>query len=98
MNSRTRITGIVTGDHGIFISRRWFEAIGGYETIDIMEDISISKRLKRLGRPVCLKASVITSSRRWEENGILRTIFKMWRLRLAYAMGVNPDHLVTQYE
>ena len=98
MNFRTRITGIVTGDHGIFISRRWFEAIGGYETIDIMEDISISKRLRRLGRPVCLKASVITSSRRWEENGILRTIFKMWRLRLAYAMGVNPDYLVTQYE
>ena len=98
MNFRTRITGIVTGDHGIFVSRRWFETIGGYETIDIMEDISISKRLKRLGRPVCLKASVITSSRRWEENGILRTVFKMWRLRLAYALGVNPDHLVTQYE
>lgn len=98
MNFRTRITGIVTGDHGIFVSRGWFEAIGGYEEIDLMEDISISKRLKKLGRPVCLEASVITSSRRWEENGILRTIFKMWKLRLAYAMGVNPDHLVTQYE
>lgn len=98
MNSRTRITGIVTGDHGIFVSRKWFDTIGGYEEIDLMEDISLSKRLKKLGHPVNLKASVITSSRRWEENGILRTTYKMWRLRLAYAIGVNPDHLVTQYE
>jgi len=98
MNVRSRITGIVTGDHGIFVSRRWFESVNGYEAIDIMEDISISKRLKKLGHPVCLNATAITSSRRWEEFGILRTIFKMWKMRLAYALGIKPDHLVAQYE
>lgn len=98
MNIRTRFTGIVTGDHGIFVTRHWFELVNGYELIEIMEDISISKKLKRFAHPVCMKETVITSSRRWEEHGILKTVFKMWILRLAYSLGKNPARLVTQYD
>ncbi len=55
-----------------------------------MEDIAISQRLKRLCRPFCIATPVVTSGRRWEQNGVLRTILLMWRLRLAYYLGVEP--------
>ena len=97
MNLRSRITGIATGDQGIFVRREVFESIGGFANIPLMEDLDISKRLKKHSRPYCLDTKLITSSRRWEENGILRTIFLMWRLRLAYTLGVKPEKLVNHY-
>jgi rSAM/selenodomain-associated transferase 2 len=98
MNLRSRFTGIVTGDQTIFVRRRFFEAMGGFPDIDLMEDIALSRRLKRYGRPLCLRQQVVTSSRRWREKGILRTILKMWRLRLAYALGADPKRLARLYE
>ncbi len=98
MNLRSRITGIATGDQGIFVRRETFESVSGYTPIPLMEDLDISKRLKKRSRPCCLDAKLITSSRRWEENGILRTIFLMWRLRLAYAFGVKPEKLAHDYK
>lgn len=94
MNLRSRLTGIATGDQGIFIKRHCFTALDGYRNITLMEDIELSRRLKRqYGRPACIKTRLTTSSRRWEKYGIISTMLLMWRLRLAYFIGVNPDSL-----
>ena len=98
MNLRSRITGIATGDQAIFVSRKAFEAAGGFPDIDLMEDITLSKALKRRGTPLCLRERVLASSRRWERNGILRTILAMWYLRLAYFLGASPKQLASRYE
>lgn len=97
MNRRSRLTGIATGDQAIFVARQAFEAVGGYPEIPLMEDIALSRRLKRLSRPVCLAARVTTSGRRWERNGVLRTILTMWRLRLAFSLGADPRGLALAY-
>jgi rSAM/selenodomain-associated transferase 2 len=97
MNRRSRLTGIATGDQAIFVSRPAFEAVGGYPDIPLMEDIVLSRRLKRLSRPACLAARVTTSGRRWEKNGVLRTILTMWRLRLSFALGADPQALALAY-
>ncbi|MEI2783937.1 MAG: TIGR04283 family arsenosugar biosynthesis glycosyltransferase [Candidatus Competibacter sp.] len=97
MNLRSRLTGIATGDQGIFVRRDLFERIGGYPPIALMEDIALSRTLKRYGRPVCLRQRVLTSSRRWERDGIARTVLLMWRLRLAYFLGADPDRLARIY-
>ena len=97
MNARSRLTGIATGDQGIFVRRSLFEQIGGYPSIALMEDIALSRLLKRRGRPACLRQRVLTSSRRWERDGIPRTILLMWRLRLAYFLGADPDKLARIY-
>jgi rSAM/selenodomain-associated transferase 2 len=97
MRLRSRLTGIATGDQAIFLRREAFQVVGGFPTIALMEDIAICKRLKRLGRPLCLRACVTTSGRRWEKHGVLSTIFLMWRLRFAYFLGADPKQLARQY-
>ena len=97
MRLRSRLTGIATGDQAIFLRRDAFQAVGGFPALALMEDIAICKRLKRLGRPLCLRACVTTSGRRWEKNGVLSTILLMWRLRFAYFLGADPKQLARQY-
>jgi len=97
INMRSALTGIATGDQAMFINRTLFQALGGFPVQPLMEDIEMSTRLKKVCQPVCLKSRVTTSSRRWEENGIVKTVFLMWRLRFAYFLGVSPRRLVKQY-
>lgn len=97
MNLRSRLTGIATGDQAMFARRALFEQAGGFPILPLMEDITLSRRLKRLGRPLCLRARVITSSRRWEERGVLQTILLMWWLRLMYFLGVPAERLEGLY-
>jgi rSAM/selenodomain-associated transferase 2 len=98
MNLRSCLTGIATGDQGIFVLREVFDRIDGVPAIALMEDVALSRRLRRLSRPVCVHAPQLqTSSRRWEQSGILRTVWLMWRLRLAYALGASPDELAARY-
>ena len=97
MNMRSRLTGIATGDQGIFVTREAFEAAGGFPDIPLMEDIALSRALLRQARPACLGPRLVTSSRRWEQQGVVRTILLMWRLRLAYALGSDPHRLVRRY-
>jgi rSAM/selenodomain-associated transferase 2 len=97
MSIRSRITGIATGDQAIFVRRDAFRAAGGFPAIPLMEDIALSKRLKRVSRPLCLRECVVTSGRRWEKNGIFPTIFLMWRLRLAFFLGADPEKLAHRY-
>jgi len=97
MNWRSRLSHIATGDQAIFVKRELFEVIGGFREIDLMEDIALSKMLKKHGRPLCLYQRVLTSSRRWEEKGLFQTIFLMWFLRLAYFCRVDPKRLAKLY-
>lgn len=97
MNLRSRVTGIATGDQGIFVSRALFERVGGYADLPLMEDVDLSKRLKLEQRPVCLQHTLTASSRRWEQRGIVRTILLMWYLRLAWFLGVPAARLATHY-
>jgi rSAM/selenodomain-associated transferase 2 len=97
MNLRSRLTGIATGDQAIFVRRAAFDQVGGFPDIALMEDIALSARLKRLGRPLCLAERAVTSGRRWEKHGIVRTILTMWWLRLAYRLGAAPAALARAY-
>ncbi len=97
MNQRSRLSGIATGDQAMFISRATFEQVGGFPEQALMEDIELSKRLKRLGPPACLRQQVVTSGRRWERHGVWRTMLLMWRLRFDYWRGVPAERLAAHY-
>jgi len=97
MNWRSRITGIATGDQAMFMTRAAFARAGGFPDIALMEDVVMSRRLKGIGPPACLTARVTTSGRRWDRDGVVRTIFMMWRLRLAFFLGTEPARLARQY-
>ena len=97
INLRSRISGVATGDQMMFIRRELFEKTGGFAPVPLMEDIEYSKRLRRIAQPLVLQAPVETSSRRWEQKGIGRTIVRMWALRLAYVCGVSPRRLQGYY-
>ena len=97
MNQRSRLTSIATGDQMLFLHRVLFDQTGGFDTIPLMEDVAYCKRLRRLGRPVFIDEPVQTSSRRWEQRGVLRTVLQMWFLRLAYFAGASPQRLWRYY-
>lgn len=97
MNWRSCLTAIATGDQAIFVLKSLFIDAGSYPDIKLMEDIALCKKLRRYNKPVCLKAYAVTSSRRWEKNGIIQTVFLMWWLRLMYFFGVSPDKLADYY-
>jgi rSAM/selenodomain-associated transferase 2 len=94
MNLRSRLTGIATGDQAMFVRR---DAFPGFPAIALMEDIALSKAMKRRARPACLREKVVTSGRRWESRGVLRTIVLMWKLRLLYFFGARPEELARRY-
>jgi rSAM/selenodomain-associated transferase 2 len=97
MNWRSRLTGICTGDQAIFVTRRAFEQLAGFAPIALMEDIEFSKRAKSLSWPAAIRARMTTSGRRWQRHGIGRTIVLMWRFRLAYFFGADPQWLAQRY-
>lgn len=97
MNRRSRWTGIATGDQGLFMTFDAFAAAGGFPDQPLMEDIEMSRRLKRISKPACLRTRVTTSGRRWEQGGAWRTILLMWRLRWRYWRGASPDDLARAY-
>ncbi|ROT99268.1 glycosyltransferase [Marinobacter sp. R17] len=97
MNQRSRITGIATGDQAIFARRVIFQEVGGFEALPLMEDIALSRRLLALSRPYCIHSRVTTDSRRWERQGVLKTILLMWQLRWRYWRGEDPLKLAQVY-
>jgi rSAM/selenodomain-associated transferase 2/rSAM/selenodomain-associated transferase 1 len=97
MNRRSRASGIASGDQAMFVRRSVFESLGGFAPLPLMEDIDLSARLKRLGSPACLHEHVTTDGRRWDQRGFWRTVWLMWRLRAAYALGVDPQALALRY-
>ena len=97
MNWRSRLSGVATGDQSLFVKLSTFRDIGGYRIMPLMEDIEISKRLRNLARPRIVRVPVITSARRWENNGVMATVLLMWWLRLAYFIGVSPARIHAWY-
>lgn len=97
INWRTFISGIATGDQGIFVTKEMFERVRRYDLIPLMEDVALSKKLLKYAQPRCLPQKVVSSSRRWEDKGVVYTILLMWMLRVAYFLGVEPDKLASQY-
>lgn len=97
MNWRSRCTGIATGDQAIFVRRTAFQACGGFPDQPLMEDIELSRRLKRRSAPICIAERASTSGRRWESRGVWRTILLMWRLRLAYWLGASAESIARAY-
>jgi rSAM/selenodomain-associated transferase 2 len=97
MNFRSCTTSIATGDQAIFFRRDFFTRLEGFPEIPLMEDIAISKKARAVKSMACIRQPVITSSRRWEQNGILHTMFMMWYLRLAYWLGAKPETLHRLY-
>jgi len=97
INLRSRVSGVATGDQALFLRAGLFHAIGGFPAIPLMEDVAITKTLRRLSRPLCLRERVTTSSRRWEQHGIVSTVLLMWWLRLLYVCGMSPARLRDMY-
>jgi rSAM/selenodomain-associated transferase 2 len=97
INWRSRLTGIATGDQAIFVTREAYCSVGGFPDLPLMEDIALSRKLKRLSRPICIAAPAVTSGRRWDHHGLWQTIALMWRLRLAYYFGGEPERLALAY-
>ena len=97
INYRSRATKVGTGDQALFVRRDIFDLIGGYPDIPLMEDIVFCRALKRTGNIACLRSRVVTSARRWERDGVWRTILRMWMLKLCYFAGVSPSRLKQFY-
>jgi rSAM/selenodomain-associated transferase 2 len=97
MNWRSKLSGLATGDQALFVRRSVFEQMGGFADMPLMEDIEFSRRLKRKGATAALTATVTTSFRRWEQQGPLQTILRMWNLRFLYWVGVSPHTLSRWY-
>ena len=97
MNWRAALTGIATGDQGIFVHRQLLDAAGGVPVLPLMEDVALCKRLRRLARPRRLRAVLQTSARRWQRDGIVYTVLAMWALRLRYFFGADAQALASRY-
>ncbi|NLF54784.1 MAG: glycosyltransferase family 2 protein [Thauera phenolivorans] len=97
MNLRSRLTGIATGDQAMFCTRAAFDRAGGFPEIPLMEDIVLSRRLRAIARPACLRTRVETSGRRWARHGVVRTVLTMWWLRLRFWLGASPEALARAY-
>ena len=97
MNWRSAISGIATGDQGIFVHRRLLAAIGGVPAQPLMEDVECCRRLRTLARPRRVVAPIVTSARRWERRGVVRTVLGMWWFRLRYWAGADAAGLAARY-
>ena len=97
MNWRSRLTRVATGDQMLFLQRKLFEETGGFDDIPLMEDVAYCKRLRKLASPRVVSDPVLSSSRRWVVHGTLRSVVRMWLLRLGYFLGVSPATLWRYY-
>lgn len=98
MNVRSRLSSIATGDQAIFVDRQLYNIVGGFPNLPVMEDVALCKQLKRHCVPACSRLKAITSARRWQQNGVIKTVLLMWALRLAFAFGVSPQRLAQIYQ
>lgn len=96
-NLRARTSNIFLGDHGVFVRKGVFDQIGGYPHIPLMEDVALCKMLKTRGRLVQAKSKMLASTRRFDEEGFVRTVLMMWKNRLLYRLGTDPEKLTSGY-
>jgi rSAM/selenodomain-associated transferase 2 len=95
---RTRLTRIPFGDQAIFMRRSFFDELGGYRDIPVMEDVEIMKRIRKRGdNIIIIPQQVMTSARRYEQEGIVSCTLRNWMLQILYALGVSPERLERFY-
>lgn len=96
-NLRNRFTGIPLGDHGIFVKKDMFHIVGGFPEIPIMEDLEFSRKMNIIANGIEISSPLKISVRRFEHSGIIRTLSRMWVLRILYYFGVSPERLTKYY-
>jgi rSAM/selenodomain-associated transferase 2 len=94
INLRSQAYGTPSGDQGIFVGRALLESVGGVPDVPFMEDLQLVDRLRSVVSAAPPVGWITTSARRWQRQGFLRTVARMWGLRLAYRLGVSPEWLV----
>jgi rSAM/selenodomain-associated transferase 2 len=94
---RSRLMHSATGDQAIFVRSDVFRHLGGFPEIELCEDVEFVRRLRRVGRFACLRSRVITSARRWQRDGLFRTIIRMWVIKSLYLAGISPGWLRRHY-
>jgi rSAM/selenodomain-associated transferase 2 len=97
ISTRSRLMRSATGDQAIFTRPETFARLGGFAEIELCEDVDFARRLRRAGRIACLRATVVTSARRWREHGLIRTILRMWTIKSLFILGVSPRWLNRHY-
>jgi rSAM/selenodomain-associated transferase 2 len=97
IGARAGVSRAFTGDQAIFVRAGSFRAVGGYPEIPLMEDVELSRRMRRAGKTVLLPLRVETSGRRWEAWGPFRTVLFMWRLRIGHLLGRTPSQSAEAY-
>ena len=96
-NFRAKRARIFYGDGGIFIRRAHFNQIGGFPDIPIMEEVGLSRKLRRCGEVTLVEPGIHISARRWQKNGIVRTTLTNWLITLLYLLRVPPNYLAKLY-
>ncbi len=97
-NFRSRWTGIPYGDQALCVKREWYERVGGFRPLPLMEDVDLVRRLKKEGGQIRFFSSKVrTSARRWEKEGIVRCTLRNWIILCLYYLGVKPEALKRYY-
>lgn len=94
---RSRLMRSATGDQAIFVRREVFERLGGFPDIELCEDVDFVRRMRRAGRIACLRSRIVTSARRWQRDGVVRTVVRMWIIKSLFLAGVSPAWLKRHY-
>jgi rSAM/selenodomain-associated transferase 2 len=97
INRRSRAWSTPSGDQAIFVRRQTFLAVGGYPEVPFLEDLLLVDQLRQRGAPTVGSKPVVTSARRWQRRGVLRTVLRMWALRAAFRLGASPERLARHY-
>jgi rSAM/selenodomain-associated transferase 2 len=97
INLRSRVMRSATGDQAIFVRREVFDHLRGYADIELCEDVDFVRRMRRIGRLVCPRSRVVTSARRWQRDGFVRTILRMWLIKTLFLAGASPAWLKRHY-
>ncbi|MCM2374611.1 TIGR04283 family arsenosugar biosynthesis glycosyltransferase [Aporhodopirellula aestuarii] len=95
---RVRTLGRVFGDQAIYVHRDWYDRAGGFAEVALMEDVLLSSRLRRMGRPRLLPGPVHVDPRRWLQRGVIRQTWLNWQIQVAFARGAAPDELRKRYD
>lgn len=94
---RVQRRGVPFGDQAIFVRRSLFFEQGGFAEIALMEDVELSKRLRRIAPPLLLDGPLTVSPRRWLKQGVVRQTLRNWSLQFCYAIGASPETLKRWY-
>jgi rSAM/selenodomain-associated transferase 2 len=94
---RAKVLSICFGDQGIFCSTELFWSVGGFPLYPLMEDLDLSKRLRKISRAKVISGKIVTSARRFTQSGPWRTLLKMQFLQLLYHLGFSPNKLAVIY-